>query len=210
MRTNLFSPQYANAIEKHLKTTNNLVIVILNDQLSIIDYNNAFTKIMKSRASLMGKNLLNFLIKERMVVNPFLNPPPEQTHRLIFIAQDNSSFSLDCDIYHINENYLVIGGHLMLANDEIIKTMTLMSNELINLTRELHNKNKALEAAKDQIKVLGGLIPICSYCKQIRDDKGYWNQLEKFITEHSEAFFSHGICPKCMQEHYPEYTEDDE
>jgi hypothetical protein len=62
-----------------------------------------------------------------------------------------------------------------------------------------------LKQALDEIKTLGGIIPICSHCKKFRDDQGYWNQLEKFIAEHSDAQFSHSICDKCLEEHYPEY-----
>lgn len=61
-----------------------------------------------------------------------------------------------------------------------------------------------LQAAIGEIKTLSGLIPICSSCKKIRDDKGYWNQIEVFIRDHSDAEFSHGICPECIQELYPE------
>ena len=50
-----------------------------------------------------------------------------------------------------------------------------------------------------------GLLPICSSCKKIRDDKGYWNQIEGYIREHSDATFSHGICPDCTKALYPEY-----
>ena len=57
------------------------------------------------------------------------------------------------------------------------------------------------------VKVLKGLLPICAKCKKIRDDKGYWNQVEIYIHEHTEADFSHGICPDCMKELYPEYSE---
>lgn len=64
-----------------------------------------------------------------------------------------------------------------------------------------------LEKALDEIKILSGIIPICSYCKQIRDDKGYWNQLEKYISEHSDAQFSHSICNKCLQEHFPDFKD---
>jgi hypothetical protein len=62
-----------------------------------------------------------------------------------------------------------------------------------------------LQDALDRIKTLNGLIPICSSCKKIRDDKGYWNKLEKYIQEHSNAEFSHGICPDCMKKLYPWY-----
>ncbi len=73
-----------------------------------------------------------------------------------------------------------------------------------NRTAELSNANEKLQRALDEVKTLSGIIPICMHCKGIRDDKGCWNQLEKYISEHSEAQFSHGICDKCLKEHYPE------
>lgn len=66
------------------------------------------------------------------------------------------------------------------------------------LLRDLERTNGELEQRLSEIKTLRGLLPICSYCKKIRDDKGYWNQIEGYVTEHSEALFSHGICPACM------------
>lgn len=61
-----------------------------------------------------------------------------------------------------------------------------------------------LKLALDHIKQLQGLLPICSVCKNIRDDKGYWNRIESYISRHSEAKFSHGICPDCAKKLYPE------
>lgn len=62
----------------------------------------------------------------------------------------------------------------------------------------------ALQASLAQVKLLSGLLPICAACKKIRGDEGYWQQIEEFISDHSEAEFSHGICPECAQELYPE------
>jgi methyl-accepting chemotaxis protein len=59
-----------------------------------------------------------------------------------------------------------------------------------------------LQKTLEEIKTLKGIIPICMHCKEIRDDEGAWNQLEKYIVEHSDAEFSHGICDKCMTEKY--------
>jgi hypothetical protein len=64
---------------------------------------------------------------------------------------------------------------------------------------------KQLQKAINEIKTLRGILPICSFCKKIRDDKGYWNQLESYIDEHSDADLSHGVCPDCAKKHYPEY-----
>ena len=62
----------------------------------------------------------------------------------------------------------------------------------------------ALEEALLRVKTLKGLLPICSRCKKIRDDQGYWNQLEEYVHEHSEAEFSHGFCPDCMKLYLPQ------
>ena len=67
-------------------------------------------------------------------------------------------------------------------------------------------KEKLIAELRDafaKVRLLGGLLPICASCKKIRDDKGYWKQIEEYIRAHSEAEFSHGICPDCMQKLYP-------
>lgn len=70
---------------------------------------------------------------------------------------------------------------------------------------ELRRLNKELEQALNKVKTLSGMLPICASCKKIRDDKGYWQQIELYVREHSEAEFSHGICPECAKKLYPEY-----
>jgi GAF domain-containing protein len=66
-----------------------------------------------------------------------------------------------------------------------------------------------LQDALANIKTLHGLIPICASCKKIRDDKGYWNQIEAYIRDHSEAEFSHSICPVCMKKLYPDFSNEE-
>lgn len=63
----------------------------------------------------------------------------------------------------------------------------------------------ALKNALDEVKTLRGFIPICSHCKNIRDDKGFWQQVEEYVQDHSEAQFSHGICPDCAKKLYPAF-----
>jgi PAS domain S-box-containing protein len=63
---------------------------------------------------------------------------------------------------------------------------------------------KELKTALDNVRTLGGLVPICSHCKKIRDDKGYWNQLEKYLVEHTDATLTHGLCPDCVRLYFPE------
>ena len=66
-----------------------------------------------------------------------------------------------------------------------------------------------LQVALKQVKTLSGFIPICASCKKIRDDKGFWNVVEKYIEEHSNAEFTHGICPECSERLYPEIDKND-
>lgn len=80
-------------------------------------------------------------------------------------------------------------------------------------SRLLAEKNVALRREKEQvelalaeIKTLSGLIPICSNCKKVRNDSGYWEQVETYIQDHSQALFSHSVCPECCKKLYPDYT----
>lgn len=73
---------------------------------------------------------------------------------------------------------------------------------------ELAQKVKELEKAMKEIKILQGIIPICVHCKKIRDDKGYWESVEKYIEERANVGFSHGICPDCLRKHFPEIASD--
>lgn len=70
------------------------------------------------------------------------------------------------------------------------------------LQKEKQKVIEDLETALDEIKTLKGIVPICAKCKKIRDDKGYWNHLESYIEKHSDASFSHGMCPECLEELY--------
>ncbi|XOF32517.1 MAG: response regulator [Candidatus Electrothrix sp. YB6] len=69
----------------------------------------------------------------------------------------------------------------------------------INTHITLRKRERELEHALEEIKALTGILPICAYCKQIRNDEGYWQQVEEYIAEHSRAMFSHGICPSCYR-----------
>jgi len=85
-------------------------------------------------------------------------------------------------------------------HEEISRLM----NELITTKRDLQQKTMELQDALGKVKLLSGYLPICASCKKIRDDKGYWQAVETYIDSHSEAKFSHGICPDCIQKLYPE------
>ncbi len=72
---------------------------------------------------------------------------------------------------------------------------------------ERENLIHQLETALREVKTLSGMLPICSSCKKVRDDQGYWNQIEQYISSRSDAEFSHSLCPECVKQLYPEYNE---
>lgn len=111
------------------------------------------------------------------------------------------------------ELQLADGRWMMISIDPIIDD----NNNLLNVVHicryiterkaiEVERERMVLElrAALADVKTLSGLLPICSVCKKIRDDKGYWNQIEAYIHKHSGTRFSHGICPDCVRDVYPE------
>ncbi len=85
-------------------------------------------------------------------------------------------------------------------NDELMARLG-VGRRVIELQTEVARHVKELENALDHIKTLQGILPICSYCKKIRDDKNYWQQVESYIGRFTEARFSHSICPDCFEKH---------
>lgn len=81
-----------------------------------------------------------------------------------------------------------------------------VGRRMVELQAALADKIEELRQAFDQIKTLRGIVPICASCKQIRDDRGYWNQVEVYVRDHTEAQFSHGICPTCLKKLFPDYV----
>ena len=113
--------------------------------------------------------------------------------------------ALDCGAHdflskpvHVGElrSRIAVGIRLLEAEDKIL-----------GYANEIEAKNRDLQNALAEIKTLKGFIPICANCKKIRDDEGYWQQIEQYIQERSEAEFSHSICPDCLKELYPEIAD---
>ena len=114
-------------------------------------------------------------------------------------------------IYHaiittgIDDPFSLIFNELNLANKSLQEEIELRKK--IEIERE--TDIQSLQSALEEIKVLKDILPICMHCKKIRDDSGYWGQLETYLHKHSGIDFSHGICPDCMEEHYSEYNKKD-
>jgi phosphoserine phosphatase RsbU/P len=109
----------------------------------------------------------------------------------------------------------VVAGLNAGANDYIVKPFDPSELEarvrvgarVVGLQDELANRVVELEAALSHIKTLQGILPICMYCHKIRTDDASWERLEGYIQEHSDAHFSHSLCPECLEQHYPDPDE---
>ncbi len=92
---------------------------------------------------------------------------------------------------------------------EIEMELSLAQEEIERRKQAEAERDKVIEELKkaiSEVKTLRGFLPICCICKNIRDDQGYWNQIESYIRDHSEAEFTHGLCPECAQKHYPGFA----
>ncbi len=90
-----------------------------------------------------------------------------------------------------------------------LKARVNVGNRIVWLTDTLSARVGELEDALNQLKILKGLLPICAACKKVRDDKGYWTQIEHYISEHTEAEFTHSMCPECNDQYYHKYLNND-
>ena len=105
--------------------------------------------------------------------------------------------------------------NLSISEKELKERNKQLNSEIADRVKAENEKEvliSELKKALSEVKTLRGILPICSFCKKIRDDKGYWNQVEDYVKQRSDADFSHGICPECVRKHYPDLisSEDEE
>lgn len=116
----------------------------------------------------------------------------------VFVRKDGTVFPISVISSPIFENDKVVG--VVTAFRDI--------SEQQRLVREREELIVKLQESLDTIKTLRGILPICASCKKIRDDQGYWNQIEDYFSTHSDIDFSHGICPDCARKLYPEFYDE--
>ena len=140
--------------------------------------------------------------------NPFLSCPLNLS--LYYLADKHHKtmrlYRKTFDMQHnITESqYDIVDKDVPQEGDDDIDPLVIENARLYELAQERADR---LEKAQKEIKILRGIIPICTSCKKVRNDEGYWQQVESYISAHSEALFSHGLCPDCMEKLYPEYAQ---
>jgi DNA-binding response OmpR family regulator len=115
----------------------------------------------------------------------------------IRVSSDSQAEGLDCGA----DGYIVrpISNKELVARVQSMERIKRVEDALLEKERQQQKLILELQEALAEIKTLKGFIPICASCKKIRDDEGYWNQLEAYISKHTEAIFSHGLCPDCAE-----------
>jgi len=141
-----------------------------------------------------------------MVVNDALNDERFSDNQLVTCAPNIRFYAgvpLVTPDGHPLGTLCVIDHRPRELSDDQIKTLESLARQVV-AQLELQRVSAQLAAALERIKIMEGLIPICSYCKGIRNDEGYWSTVEKFITHFSDVEFTHGVCDRCMQQHFPD------
>jgi PAS domain S-box-containing protein len=183
-------------------------LITLDQDLRVVSASRSFYEVFKAkREETVGQ--LIFDLGDRQWNTPRLRELLES------ILTRNTSF----DDYEVEHDFPVIGKRSMLLYARQIESVRSKERSILLAIQDISERKrsehaleeaakereklvKELQYALDNIKTLQGLIPICSNCKKIRDDKGFWNQVEVYVSEHTDARFSHGICPDCGKKLY--------
>jgi PAS domain S-box-containing protein len=152
-----------------------------------------------SEDELIGRHIIGTIVPENESTGRDLRPLLES------IAADPKAFE-----QNINENMRHNGERVWIswanktvldADGQVQEILSIGSDitERKQAEEALEEEKRRLQQALDEVRTLRGIVPICAYCKKIRDDKGYWSQVEKYVSDHTDAQFSHGVCPTCFE-----------
>jgi PAS domain S-box-containing protein len=180
-------------------------LLILDQDLRVILANRSFYKFFKVTPEETVGQLVYDLGNKQWNI-------PKLRELLETILPENNPFNN----YEVEHDFATIGRCTMLLNARQIER-AMGTERIILLAIEDITARKRAEEQKDslvsdlqkalsEVKTLRCFIPICAHCKNIRNDKGYWEKIEKYIHEHSDAQFSHGICQECAKKYYPDFN----
>lgn len=209
-------------------TTDNMFVVAVtkDERILLQDLNPAHAAVLKvSPLDLIGKYFDEFLSPEMLepIKRNFLNcialgRPVSYEENVVLDSRLRHWFTLLVPLPdETGERRLIFGTSremtemhnltdaLKTANATLEERVEARTAELAKVVSQLESEMAKLKAAEENIKVLRGMLPICSICKKVRDDKGYWTQIEQYIRDHSEAEFTHGLCTECATRHYRKF-----
>ena len=178
--------------------------VIITDLNGVVRYvNPAFCRMFQySHQEIIGKNAVQLFstreVRSFSDVLSIIDISKDDVEEFIVQDRDGKGFVVEISASNVTSASGKLVGRMASFTD-------ITKRRQIEMDRE--NLITKLQDALKRIKTLRGIIPICASCKKIRDDAGYWDQLELFVKKHTEAEFSHLICPECAEKLYPELAE---
>ena len=177
-------------------------IVITNTEGKITYVNPSFLKMFEfeEATQVLGRDAAELFlaneIKGLNEVSKIIRNTPGDTSEFVALSKEGRSFHVEVSCSNVtNREDIIMGKMASFVDISQRKKGEKEKEELIG----------RLQEALGKIKKLRGLLPICASCKKIRDDKGYWHQVEVYVTQYSEVTFSHGLCPECVEKLYPEF-----
>ena len=191
-------------------------IVLIDEQRRIIDCNNGFLRLFSLSRKPLGATLADFLIADSGGIIF-----EKGSHEFHFNPQTRVQGVLLAHTLPYTKGLLLWCDRHFTTDNQVVETMALINNELISTQRELAKKNHQLnltqheleekvaqlESTLSYVKRLEGILPVCMYCKKIRDDsgtepgEGEWMRMETYLYSKSGTIISHGCCPECFEEH---------
>ena len=198
--------------EKLRESEENFRVIFKNNSsaIAIIDPDTTITLVNDAFCQMVG-----YTKEEAVGVSWIQNILPEDLDRLKEyndqVLSNSPELPDKCEFHFYHKNgelrQAMMSGSMMQGRRKMISSFIDIT-ERKQAEAEREKLIIKLQEALAEVRTLSGLLPICSSCKKIRDDQGYWNVLEGYLTKHSEAQFTHGICPDCMVKLYPEISND--
>lgn len=180
-------------------------IVIVNKEGSIVFLNAEAERMFGYESDEVVSQLVEILLPERFrTIHPvlrkhFVEKPSRREmgfeRNLWACRKDGTEFPIEVGLGYVRSSGNIFVSAVVV---DITRRKTVESEREVLISE--------LKTALEKVKQLGGMLPICASCKKIRDDNGYWNQIESYIRDHSEVEFSHSICPECVKKLYPELS----
>jgi len=174
------------------------LVVELDERGTIVDHSVGFTQLLKGHDLPLGRRFGELF--EYDSADRSLAPPPVGT-LIAYTRPPSPRVRLHAQVVESKTATLIVAERVALEHG-VIEQLAKLNDEMTNLLRELHKEKAEVQRSLERIKRLEGLISICSYCHRIRNEQRDWQRLEEYLHEHSDALFSHGICPGCFETHF--------
>lgn len=190
---------------------------VIDNKSRVIAWNRAIERLTGIKKSdIIGKGNYAYAVpfwkKRRPVLIDFVLNRDKKWEREYLSLKEHEGILIESESFHPHMGnkglYLsAMAGRLYNADGDVVGAIeSLRDITAAKRSEKEHERLIAeLQDALSKVRTLSGMLPICSSCKKIRDDQGYWNQIETYIRRHSEAEFSHGICPECAKKLYPDW-----